>query len=78
MNNPQELTQSQAVNVLIQAARIAQSKGAYTLEDAELVSKAIKVFMPSSENADGVDPALNAENTPTQPQADPDLTRGDV
>lgn len=42
----QELTQGQAVNVLIQAARIAQSKGSYTLEDAELVSRAIKVFVP--------------------------------
>lgn len=44
--NPQELTQAQAVNVLIQAARIAQSKGAFTIEDAEIVSKAIKAFTP--------------------------------
>ncbi len=28
-----ELTHGQAVNVLIQAARIAQTKGAFTLED---------------------------------------------
>jgi hypothetical protein len=43
----QELNQAQAVNVLIQAARIAQSKGAFTLEDAELVA--------------GEDAALNQE-----------------
>ena len=46
---PQEMNQGQAVNVLIQAARIAQAKGAFTLEDAELVAKAIKVFVPPTE-----------------------------
>jgi hypothetical protein len=59
LNMEQELNQSQAVNVLIQAARIAQSKGAFTLEDAELVSKAIKVFTPASSQEDGVDPVVN-------------------
>jgi len=44
----QELTQSQAVDVLIQAARLAQAKGAFTLEDAALVSAAIKVFVPAA------------------------------
>jgi hypothetical protein len=61
MENPQELTQGQAVNVLIQAARIAQSKGAFTLEDAELVSKAIRVFVPTNQSQDGTDPVMNAE-----------------
>lgn len=46
-----ELTQSQAVNILIQAARIAQSKGAFTLEDAELVSRSIKVFIPNPDES---------------------------
>lgn len=46
MENMQELTQGQAVNVLIQGVRIAQAKGAFTLEDAELLSRAIKVFTP--------------------------------
>ena len=36
-----ELNGQQALNVLIQAVRIAQGKGAYTLEDAELIAKAI-------------------------------------
>lgn len=47
----EEMNQSQAVNVLIQAARIAQGKGAFSLEDAELVSRAIKVFAPKGESA---------------------------
>ena len=41
-----QLNGQQALNVLIQAVRIAQQKGAYTLEDAEMISKAIKVFVP--------------------------------
>lgn len=63
--NPQELTQAQAVNVLIQAARIAQSKGAFTLEDAELVSKAIKAFVPQQEN--GTDPVINQSEEVVEP-----------
>ena len=55
---PQELTHEQAINVLIQAARIAQSKGAFTLEDAELVAKAIKPFVPVTQETDK-DPVLN-------------------
>jgi hypothetical protein len=43
---PEKLTQQQALQVLVDAARIAQSKGLFTLDDAELVNKAIKAFMP--------------------------------
>lgn len=59
----QQLNQAQAVNILIQAVRIAQSKGAYTLEDAELISQAIKVFIPpETEKADSKeDPIVNKE-----------------
>lgn len=46
----QELTHAQAVDVLIQAARLAQAKGAFTLEDAAMVSAAIKVFLPAVAN----------------------------
>ncbi len=44
-----QLNQAQAVDVLIQAARLAQAKGAFTLEDAEMVSRAIKVFIPEKQ-----------------------------
>lgn len=60
-----DLTQGQAVNVLIQAARIAQSKGAYTLEDAELVSRAIKVFVPEGSTQE----PLNEEQVKSEGQA---------
>ena len=43
----QVLSQDQALSVLIQAARIAQSKGAFTLEDAKVVADAVAVFVPA-------------------------------
>ncbi len=61
MENSQELTQAQAINVLIQAVRIAQTKGAFTLEDAELVAKAIRLFVPANQPQDGTDPVMNEE-----------------
>ena len=43
---PEVLTQQQALQVLVDAARAAQTRGIFTLDDAELVNKAIKAFMP--------------------------------
>ena len=66
---PEELNGQQALNVLIQAVRIAQGKGAYTIEDAELISKAIKVFVPptpAEEQGTEADPVVN-EDTPAEP-----------
>lgn len=42
---PAELNQQQALQVLVDAARVAQSKGIFSLDDAELVNKAIKAFI---------------------------------
>lgn len=55
---PDKLTQQQALQVLVDAARVAQSKGIFSLEDAELVSKAIKAFM-TNPDADGPIPSTN-------------------
>jgi hypothetical protein len=41
------MTQEQALSVLIQAARVAQSKGAFTLEDAKVIAEAIALFVPA-------------------------------
>jgi hypothetical protein len=63
----EELNQQQALNVLIRAAQVAQSKGAFTLDDAELVNKAVRTFIPKEQNTSELtkDPAAteNAENT---------------
>jgi hypothetical protein len=48
-----ELNPQQALNVLVQAVKIAQSKGAYTLEDAEVIAKAVKVFAVAETPAEG-------------------------
>jgi len=40
-----ELNDQQAVNILVQGVRFAQTKGVYTLEDAEVIARAIKVFV---------------------------------
>ena len=65
-----QLNGQQALNVLIQAVRIAQQKGAYTLEDAEMISKAIKVFVPptpAEEQGSETDPVVNEDETPAEP-----------
>lgn len=45
-------TQEQAINVLIQAARIGQSKGVYSLEDAAVILQAINKFVKTPQPAD--------------------------
>ncbi len=39
------MNNEQALNILIQACRVAQQKGAFTLEDAVAVKSAIDVFV---------------------------------
>ena len=40
----QPLTQEVAIKALIQGVMVAQSRGTYTLDEAEMLSRAIKVF----------------------------------
>ena len=49
MANENTLTQEQALNLLVQAVRVGQAKGAYSLEDAALLAQAIAVFTPPAE-----------------------------
>jgi len=51
----QELTQTQAIGLLIQAADIGQSRGAFKLEEAALITRAIHLLVP--ERADPGPPA---------------------
>ena len=59
------------MNVLIQAVRIAQGKGAYTIEDAELISRAIKVFVPPTA-------PVGEEGKEGEPTSDPIINTDDV
>jgi hypothetical protein len=46
---------NQAVNLLVQAAQLAQKRGAYNLDEAALLSQAINILTASSE--------INAQST---------------
>ena len=43
------MDQNQALTVLVQAVQIAQSKGAYSLQEAAAVSTAVSAFTPPAE-----------------------------
>jgi hypothetical protein len=40
-----EFTQNKALEVLVQAVKLAQKRGAYELEETEIILKAIKAFV---------------------------------
>ena len=44
MDNELVEKQNRALNVLVEAARLAQARGVFTLEQASLVAEAIAVF----------------------------------
>lgn len=46
---PENLTPQQALAILVQGVQFAQTKGIYSLTDAELISKAVRVFTPAEE-----------------------------
>lgn len=62
------MNQEQALSVLIQAARVAQSKGAFTLEDAKVIAEAISVFVPAQPQPEGevTESAPEAEQAPME------------
>jgi len=43
------MTEDQAKQILINAAQVAQSKGAFSLDDAAVVLQAIKTLVPKEE-----------------------------
>lgn len=49
MENELVEKQNRALNVLVEAARLAQARGAFTLEQAALVAEAIAVFRPPTD-----------------------------
>lgn len=49
MDNELIERQNRALNILVEAARLAQTRGAFTLEQAALVAEAIAVFKPAEQ-----------------------------
>jgi hypothetical protein len=60
------MTQDQALSVLIQAARVAQAKGAFTLEDAKIVAEAVTVFVPAQNPESEVKAEVTEEQAVTE------------
>lgn len=60
MDNELVEKQNKALNILVEAARLAQTRGAFTLEQAALVAEAIAVFKPA-EAQQPLPPAPSAE-----------------
>jgi hypothetical protein len=60
------MTQDQALSVLVQAARVAQAKGAFTLEDAKIVAEAVAVFVPAQNPESEVKSEVIAEQEVTE------------
>ena len=58
---PENLTPQQALAILVQGVQFAQTKGIYSLTDAELISKAVRVFTPAEEGKEGSEVAATAE-----------------
>jgi hypothetical protein len=56
---PETLTGQQALNILIQGVQYGQTKGIYSLSDAELISKAVRLFsqeQPVQEQPETLEP----------------------
>lgn len=61
MENELVEKQNKALNILVEAARLAQARGAFTLEQAALVAEAIAVFRPADQAQAAPAPAPAAE-----------------
>ena len=52
-NQEQQIeTANQALNMLVQGVELAQKRGAYSLEEAAMISQAIKVLTPPSTDSE--------------------------
>lgn len=61
---PQELNQQQALELLVSGVQAAQRKGAYNLEEAELLAKACRVFIRQAQPAQSEATSQEALQTP--------------
>ena len=84
INLDDELNQEKALSILIQGVNLAQSKGVYSFEEAEIISKCVRKFTtpppnqspsastPASTPAPTTTPATTSTSTPTK-TAEPDM-----
>ena len=59
-NIPQEITsQSHALGIILNAIEVAQRRGAFNLDEAELLSRARKLFIKADATADSTNTLTN-------------------
>lgn len=61
---PTDLTPQQALSILVQGVQFAQNKGVYSLDDAELLAKAVRVFAVKDEKKETAAPLTSATEVP--------------
>lgn len=64
-DNQNEMTQEKAVQLLINGVMLAQRKGVYQLEEAELLSKAVKCFLKKQQSQPQTQQTKNETNITT-------------
>ena len=62
INLPNELSQTDAIKVLIRAVQVAQEKGAYSLQEASLIHQAVSTFMINNDDQNN-DPVVIDETS---------------
>lgn len=68
----QELTQQQALELLVSGVQAAQRKGSYSLEEAELLAKACRVFVRQATSQEALQtPVPQPPQQNLQPVNDP-------
>ena len=63
-----EMTQQQALEVLVNAVKVAQKRGAFELEEAPIIAQAVAVFIPPQQPQPQADSGteVTSENTEQQ------------
>ena len=64
---PQELNQQQALELLVSGVQAAQRKGAYNLEEAELLARACRVFVKPAPPQDPQESTQELQTPAPQP-----------
>lgn len=59
------MKEQDALNILVQAVHIGQTKGAYNLQEAKLIAEAVEVFVKKPEQTNKVEEVNNIKEEKT-------------
>tara|TARA_Y100000310_G_scaffold180322_1_gene180217 strand:- start:3001 stop:3189 length:189 start_codon:yes stop_codon:yes gene_type:complete len=55
------MDQNQALNTIVQGINVAQQRGAFSLKEASVLSSAVEVFVPPTEETEGEESSEDIE-----------------